>query len=251
MIATLPMYDRVETAAANDMLWALIRDELGFGPSELTRSDDLWDMWTAPDLILAQTCNLPYRLRLHGKVQLIGSPDYQLPGCPPGYYNSVLIARTDDTRALPDLLGARVLINQTHSQSGFAALWYHATNLGLAPNVTAETGGHVRSALAIAKGDGDLAAIDAMSWRLIKRHDPHAARLREVTRTAPTPATPFITSLGQSPAMIRDALQRAIVRLDQKTRETLSLYAVCALDESTYLDLPNPPTLHFAQVNAS
>lgn len=251
MIATLPMYDRPETMAANDRLWGLIRKELGFGPAELTRSDDLWDLWTSPDLVLAQTCNLPFRLCLHGKVQLLGSPDYQLPGCPPGYYNSVLIARADDHRSLSELLAARVLINQDHSQSGFGALWFHAADLGTQPNVTGETGGHVRSAHAVAEGHGDLAALDAMSWRLIKRHDPHAAELREVARTVPTPATPFITSLSQDPALIRAAMQRAIARLDEKTREAISLYAICALKESTYLDLPNPPALQFAQVNAS
>ncbi|MGH1416585.1 MAG: phosphate/phosphite/phosphonate ABC transporter substrate-binding protein [Pelagimonas sp.] len=251
MIAALPMYDRAETFAANDILWTLTRQELGFGPSNLTRNGDLWEHWLSPNLVLAQTCNLPFRLRLHGKVQLVGSPDYRLPGCPPGYYNSVMIARADDPRPLPDLLRARVLINQNHSQSGFAALWFQAADLGISPNITGETGGHVNSAQAVARGLGDLAALDAMSWRLIKRHDPNAASLREVARTHPTPATPYITSLRQDPRVIRTALQRAIANLDQDARKAISLHALCTLKESAYLDLPTPPSVQFAQVNAS
>lgn len=249
MIATLPMYDRAETAAANDTLWRLTREELGFGPKTLTRSDDIWGMWAAPDLLLGQTCNLPYRLRLHGKVQLIGSPDYQLPGCPPGYYNSVLIARADDARPVEALLRARVIINQSHSQSGFAALWFHAQARNLVPNICAISGGHIQSALTIARGDGDIAAIDALTWRLIKRHGPHTANLREISRTAPTPATPFITSLSQEPGAIRTALRRAISRLDKDIRAMICLHGIQTLNESKYLDLPTPPALQFAQVN--
>lgn len=251
MIAALPMYDRVETAAANDRLWGLTREELGFGPKTLTRSGDLWQQWTAPDLLLGQTCNLPYRLQLRGKVQLVGSPDYQLPGCPPGYYNSVLIARADDDRPLDALLQARVIINQNHSQSGFGALWFHAQACSAVPHIVGESGGHAFSALMIARGDGDLAAIDALSWRLIKRYDPHAANLREVTRTTPTPATPFITGLNQNVRAIRSALGRAISRLDEDTRAKISLHGIQTLNESTYLDLSTPPALQFAQVNVS
>ena len=95
MIAALPMYDRPETAAATDRYWGLIRDGLRAreieAPDDLTRTDDLWTLWQSPDLVLAQTCGLPFRARLHGQVQLVGTPDFGLPGCAPGYYNSVII----------------------------------------------------------------------------------------------------------------------------------------------------------------
>ena len=103
MIAALPMYDRPETASANDRLWALIHEALGEGPKHLTREGDLWDIWTAPDLLLAQTCGLPYRARLHDRVTLVGTPDYGLPDLPAGYYQSVLIARADGPRDLDAL----------------------------------------------------------------------------------------------------------------------------------------------------
>jgi hypothetical protein len=81
MIAALPMYDRPEMRAANDRFWQAIRDRLGDGPPHLTRDRDPWDIWQAPDLLLAQTCGFPYRARLHGRIYLVGTPDYGVEGC--------------------------------------------------------------------------------------------------------------------------------------------------------------------------
>ena len=241
MIAGLPMYDRSGTFEANDAFWALIRDQLGFGPDRLTRHMDLWDLWLSPDLLLAQTCNLPYRMGLRGKVHLLGSPDYRLPGCPPGHYNSVFVARADDTRDLRTLLAARVVINQHHSQSGHVALTEHAKGLGIVPNILGESGGHFLSSIMIAEGRADLAVIDALSWRLIERHDPErAAQIRTLERTVPTPSTPYITSLSQDADTVRGALTRAIARMDDTLRDTLSIHALVQLPEADYLNLPIP-----------
>ena len=240
MIVSLPMYDRAETTAANDDLWQGVRARLGYGPETLDRDIGLWEAWLAPDLLLSQTCNLPYRLRLHGHVQIVGSPDYELPGCPPGYYNSVLVARADDDRALPEL-AARSVINQPHSQSGYGALWYHLADHGITPTIVGESGGHVQSAPMVAEGAADLACIDALSWRLIERHDPVATRLREVGRTAPTPATPYITGPGTDVAALRAALSGAIAALPEDHRAAISLQDLAVIDEAAYLNLPNPP----------
>ena len=98
MIAHLGMYDRPETAAANDRFWSSIRDQLGFGPDTLTREIGFMEAWESPDLLLSQTCGMPYRLRLRPKVTLVGTPDFALPDCPPGYYNSVFIAKKESRK---------------------------------------------------------------------------------------------------------------------------------------------------------
>ena len=126
MIASLPMYDRPETRGPYDRLWARIRDELkllwadrpetGYPlPEALTHNGDPWDHWQDPDLVLSQTCGLPYRSVLHPNVTLIGTPDYGLAGCPPGYYHSVFIARDPDA-TLADLAGHRFAYNEALSQ---------------------------------------------------------------------------------------------------------------------------------------
>ncbi|MCX8955299.1 hypothetical protein OU790_17900, partial [Ruegeria sp. NA] len=73
MIAMLGMYDMPEVQAANDRFWGLIRAHLGYGPEQLTRDADVWQVWLDPELVLAQTCGMPYRTRLHGRVQLVGT----------------------------------------------------------------------------------------------------------------------------------------------------------------------------------
>ena len=119
MIASLGMYDMPHLRDAHDRLWSGIRDALGYGPHHLTRDGDPWTEWQSPDLLLAQTCGLPYRARLHGRVTLIGTPDYNLPNCPPGHYFSYIIRRRDDPRDLKELSKQGVMaFNEPLSQSG-------------------------------------------------------------------------------------------------------------------------------------
>ena len=147
MIASLGMYDRAETAGANDRLWALIRDALRdageAAPASLTRAAAAyWQAWQSPDLCFSQTCGFPFRARLHGEVTLIGTPDYGVDGCAPGFYNSVYVARATDKRDLADFDGACLAYNEAMSQSGWAAPQNHAATLGLhfAPGLA--TGAH-------------------------------------------------------------------------------------------------------------
>ena len=99
MIASLPMYDRPELRAETDRYWTLIQEELAArgvdAPEALLRDGALMPQWESPDLILSQTCGFPYRARLHGRVALVGTPDFGNEGCAPGYYRSVLIAPAD------------------------------------------------------------------------------------------------------------------------------------------------------------
>ena len=199
MIASLGMYDRAETAAANDALWSLIRAGLRAAghaaPEALTRGEAAyWPAWQDPDLTFSQTCGYPYRLRLHPHVTLVGTPDYGLPGCPPGHYNSVFIARADDPRtSLAQFRTARFAFNEALSQSGWAGPQTHVhLILGFHFQPSLQTGGHRLSALAVVEDRADIAAVDALTWALMQTHDPFTAQLREIARTAPTPALPYI-----------------------------------------------------------
>jgi len=242
MIASLPMYDRPEMAATIDLLWSHIRDHLRIEtPTVLTREGSLWDRWQAPDLVLSQTCGYPYRARLKGKVQLVAMPDNHLVGCPPGHYNSVFVTRADDPRSrLRDFADAPFAFNEPLSQSGWGAPQNHVAELGFTFSHDIYTGAHIHSARAVADGRADIACIDALSWRLIQRHDPHAATLREITRTEPTPAPPFITALGRDVAQIRAALAAGIEAIGEDGRETIGLYGLADVPETAYMAVPDP-----------
>ncbi|MDA7427097.1 PhnD/SsuA/transferrin family substrate-binding protein [Primorskyibacter aestuariivivens] len=241
MIAALPMYDRPETAAANDAFWAAIRAELGDGPEELTREGDLWEIWQSPELLLAQTCSLPFRARLHPAVTLVATPDYGLPGCAPGFYNSVLVVHPNsDADHISGFEGKRLAYNEPLSQSGWAAPMGYAAGFDVMFGAFVQTGAHLASARAVAEGRADIAAIDALTWEMIRRYDPFAAELRELDRTTPTPALPYIAARGHDPARIAEALEKAITALGASHRDTLGLRGIVRLPAEAYLALPIP-----------
>ena len=251
MIAALGMYDRAETAAANDRLWSLIREGLRArgieAPDNLTRGELAYmPGWTAPDLVLSQTCGLPFRARLHDRVTLIGTPDYGVEGCPPGHYRSVFVARAD--REAPAFAGARLAYNDGLSQSGWAAALAHAATLDVRFGETLETGGHRLSMLAVAEGRADLAALDAVTWRLLQRWEPAAAKVRVVGLTAPTPGLPLIARAGANQPATFAAVADAIAALSAEDRDTLHLKDLVAIPASAYLALPLPPSpVQYAQ----
>ena len=243
LIASLPMYDRPEVQAANDRLWSGIREHLGTGPGMLLRSDNLWDQWLSPDLLLSQTCGYPYRARLHGKVTLVGTPVYRLPGCPPGHYQSIFVARTDDPRETPaDFAKARFAYNEDLSQSGWAAPQNFAISQGFTFANPVQSGGHLFSAKMVAEGQADCASLDALSWKMIQRYEPFAGSLKVIGRTKPTPVLPYITALDRNPDPIFAAIEVAIAGLDATDRDALSLYGIVRIPAEEYLCVPNPPS---------
>ena len=255
MIAHLCMYDRPETAAANDRLWSAIRAQLGFGPETLTRDADVWEVWQSSDLLLSQTCGMPFRTRLYDKVQLVGSPDYGLPGCPPGHYCSVFVAHKDrEDTPLSGFDRGCFAYNEALSQSGWAAPINHMSPLGISPGSLLESGGHQNSALAVAEGRADFASLDALTWELIRKHDDFAADLVEITRTEPTPVLPYITANGRDAGELFAAIETAIVGLDDSDKQALHLRGITTISAADYLAVPTPigPALmmHQKQISA-
>ena len=243
MIASLPMYDRPETAGAHDRYWHHIKQALADhgidAPDRLTRDADVWDVWRARDLVLAQTCGLPYRARLHGAVDLVGTPDYGLPDAPAGYYHSEIVIRADDPRDRLDAFGAATLAyNEALSQSGWAAIAATGARFG----TVLQTGAHRASASAVAEGRADIAALDAVTWRDLARYEPAlSARLRVLDRTAPTPGLPYITALGRDAQTHADAVAAAIVALAPADMDTLHLSGLTQISAADYLAQPLPP----------
>lgn len=250
MIAALGMYDRVEVQPSNDRLWALIRDGLRTAglaaPNALTRGvGAFWPAWGAPDLVLSQTCGFPYRAKLHGKVALIGTPDFGVNGCAPGYYRSVFVAaKKDERRDVMQFDGASLAFNEDLSQSGWAAAQNFAQAHGLKLRPTLRTGGHQLSARAVAEGRAEIAALDAITWEMIQRHDPFAAQLQEVGVTDPTPGLPYISALGANADLMFDVISQAITDLSAPDTHALCLRGLVKIDPSAYLAVPTPPSPH-------
>lgn len=242
MIAQLGMYDLPQMQPANDAFWSAIRAALGEGPVRLDRSQDAWNVWQRSDLLLAQTCGFPYRARLHGTVQLVGTPDYGVKGCPPGHYHSVLVARCDEPADLTAFHGKRFAYNEALSQSGWAAPVLHMRQIGITPAALVETGGHAISARAVAEHRADFAGVDVLTWALLQEHDPALTdQLQIIDQTEPTPTLPYITAMGRDAGRIAAAIRTAIETMPKESRDSLHLRALIDIPAESYLAVPTPP----------
>jgi ABC-type phosphate/phosphonate transport system substrate-binding protein len=245
MIASLMMYNRPELEDAHNTYWALIRNHLADAgiesPASLSQDDEEFSVWKHPALVLSQTCGMPYRLFLHGKVHLVGTPDFALDGCPPGYYNSAIIIHRDNRGSPLQAFANEVFAyNQTISQSGYAAILNHASAQGITFTNPAQTHSHLLSAQAVAEKRAAIASIDAVTWRLIQRYESFVSELTVLDWTEPTPGLPYVTAITQNPTTVFNAVKAAIDELPQAARERLGITDLVDIPDEKYLSIPNP-----------
>ena len=246
MIANLMMYNRPELAEAHSIYWGLIRQHLGdagiASPATLSQDAEEFSVWNHPQLVLSQTCGMPYRLFLHGKVNLVGTPDFALYGCPPGHYNSAVIVHKDDTgQPLESFESSVFAYNQDISQSGYAAIINHIKDRGLSLKQPLQTHSHIESARAVAEKRAAFASIDAVTWRLVEKYETFADELAVLEWTVPTPGLPYITSITQDPVPVYNAVKKAIQDLPAGVQKTLGIVNLVKIDAQDYLAVPNPP----------
>lgn len=247
-LAALSMYDWPELQAANDALWRAIAERLAADgvadvPPQLTCTPDLEATWTSPALLLAQTCGYPLVKGLDSRVQLVATPRYRAPGCEGPFRRSAIVVRAHDpAKALADLRGARCAVNDMKSDSGMNLLRAAIAPLAGGRAFFQErvvTGSHLGSAEAVAGGDADVAALDAVTYAHLRRFKPAVAwRLRVLGWTERTPGLPLITAAA-TPAGTLHALRRALagVAADPRlaaVRETLLLDGFSLLPRNYY-----------------
>ena len=243
--ASLAMYDTLSVRDATDALWGAIRSALRArgvaAPDTLTRNRADAEIWTDPDLVLAQTCGLPFVTGMTGRSVLLGAADYRLDGCPSGYYRSIIITRKDHPATRLDAFAnASYAFNATNSQSGFACLHQHCKQH--APGALGKglsTGAHIASIAAVASAKADLAAIDAVTFRLAKA-DGMTEGVREIARTAPTPGLPFITAPKHDVARMQDAIEDGIERLAPHHKSRLGLNGFVRFTPDDYTSQIHP-----------
>lgn len=231
-VAALPMYDWPELRKETDQFWESLRDSLasiGYpAPDRLDRSRSNEAIWHDKNLLLAQTCGLPYVRALSDQVSLVGTPAYDL-DCGAGSYYSVIVVRADSSaQSLEDIDGFRLAYNCENSQSGFAAPAYALRKQVSGADIFTAgicTGSHRASIISVAQGQADLAAIDAVTWQIATRHEKATRDLRILTLTEPTPGLPFICAKRADwrPERIHLAVVEAMAALDEDCKQALLL----------------------------
>ncbi|NBB48956.1 PhnD/SsuA/transferrin family substrate-binding protein [Rhizobium sp. CRIBSB] len=233
---------------AQRAFWAFLRDHLRdqglFGvPENLDEEMPHHEAWLDPRLLLAQTCGFPFVKQLRGRVRLVATPVYAAPCCDGPSMRSVVVTRAKDaTASLAACVGLRVAINEQGSNSGYnllrAAVAPHAGGRPFFSGLL-ETGGHLASMEAVRGGDADLAAIDCITYDLLRRHAPERLEgLAILAETPSGPTLPFITRLSATDgelASLRVALRAAITAPElADARAILGLMDVLVLEEGVY-----------------
>jgi ABC-type phosphate/phosphonate transport system substrate-binding protein len=233
---------------AQRTLWAFLRDHLQSKgmvglPDTLNEMLPHHEAWLDPRLVLAQTCGFPFVKHLKGRIRLVATPVYEVPGCSGADMCSFIIARERGApTGLAACRGLRAAINETGSNSGYnllrASIAPYAGGRAFFTEIL-ETSGHLASIEAVRSGEADLAAIDCITHDLLRRHAPERiAGLVILAETPRGPNLPFITRLSASDheiGLLRAALKAAIVAPElDKVRQTLGLKDVTVLDESAY-----------------
>lgn len=246
---------------ALDAFWGHVAEQLRARgvpqvPQSLSWPTDYHAHWLEPNLLLSQTCGFPLTHALQGRVTLVGSLAYDVPGASGIQCSSQLVCRANDSRRhLKEFAGATVAFNSTDSQSGYNAL-RHAVALAAGPGPffrhSLETDGHVKSVECVRGGLADLAAIDCVTWSLWQESNPAlASELCVFGATEPYPGLPLITALSTPPAVLQalreclaDAVRdpalseaRRAMRVTGFEPTTLADYARCVEMEAQALAL--------------
>ena len=217
-LVDFPWYDAPFLKSTHDWLWSELRSCLQGRVVDLPerrhseiRYDDLLK---SDQLLLTQTCGFCLATNTPRFLTIIGTPVFELPECPPGFYFSYLVsAKTSLDGKL------RLAVNDFWSWSGCHTLlqFCERENLEVDSSRTVVTGGHRASIEKVLSNECDIAAIDAVTWHLYLKNDPQfLSHLEILGRSVNLPAPPYVTSAATAPETI-DLLFHGLRELIQKT----------------------------------
>lgn len=160
---------------------------------------DLDAFWSSDRLLLSQTCGYPLTHALAGKVQLVATPEFDVPGCAGPDYSSVFVVRADDGAAtLADYRNRRAALNNPDSNSGMNVFRHAVAPLaegGRFFSSVVTTGSHRASMEVVTQGKADIASIDCVTFAFAREALPElASRLRVIGHSTATRGLPLITS---------------------------------------------------------
>ena len=249
-IASLAMYDASAAQPANDALWRTLAEHLrtmGFAnvPDRLTRDRPLEEIWTDPELLLAQTCGYPLVTSLRGRVRLVSTPVYRVAGCEgPRHRAAFLVASDNPAVSLVELRGRRCAVNDRESNSGANLLRLEIAKIADGRRFFAEvtvTGSHAASVEAVASGSADIASVDCVTLAHLRRDAPDlVSSVRPLGWSSLSPGLPFITGIATPPArvpLLRRALQLALETLGTEPRGLLMIQGFALLRLSAYSEI--------------
>lgn len=197
-------------------------------------------------LFFTQTCGLPLFTSARDHFTVLGAPAYRVPGAVGSEHRSFIVVRArSGLTSLEDLRGKRFAINQLDSNCGMnlpRRLFAPLARGGRFFSSTTVTGSHAASARAITAGDADAAAIDCVTFALLRRYRRgDVASLDVIAETTATPTPPLVTARSRSAHDV-DAIRTGLRALIADpslaaVREALFLDDITFCDEIAYASI--------------
>ena len=237
MQASLPMYDFPEVREATEKWWHGIAKHMkqqGIDnvPTHLIDDVPLRQLWTSEHLLLSQCCGFDVMHSYKEHLSVLMISDWDAEGCQTGQYCSVVVVHEgSDYVSLEDLKGSTAVINDPESHSGMNTLFSSIqpfSEAGKFFKAIHVSEAHANSLKFIQDKRADVAAIDCVTFALLKRYRPSALHgIRVLCETKSAPALPYVTSINTSidtQQRMQTALKAAFNDADlAEARETLLL----------------------------
>ena len=139
-------------------------------------------------------------------------------------FQSVFIAKTDSgIKALPDLKGKQVSFGSQSSTSGHLMPRHFLLQAGLTPEKdfrrVAYSGAHAATIASVVSGKVDAAALDITVWRKFVGENKVDTKAVNVFYTTPTFFNYNWSMHVDTPAPLRERVQKALLELDPATPE--------------------------------
>ena len=221
---SLPMYDFAEVQASTALLLgAIVREVVGLGEDVIVGTPDsfehssLMSYWSGTEMYMSQSCGLPYVEELNKGVDILGTFLWNGISDDSGNYQTHILVRGDHgATKVSELRGARPVISNTQSLSGWCSL-----GCALA-EVTNESdfvqpyliGHHHAGSLQLLQdGIADVASIDPATFQLLRRLRPSLVHGLRIIDDGPLiPATPIIVSKTRTASVgdLRGVLHRVV-----------------------------------------
>lgn len=235
--ASLPMYDFPEVRAATDAWWSgvakhMLKAGVDETPAQLQHDVPVKSLWQHKDLLLSQCCGFDVVFGFKDSLDVLLVTDWVVEGCHNGHYSSWIVVHEDSPHQhISDLFNGVAVINGRESHSGMHSLLTMVqpySKDGIFFQRIFESGAHADSLVAIQQKTADVAAIDCITYQLIKTYRPAALNgIRVIGQTNAAPAHPYVTSSKtpeETQRRMQDALRAAFEdsSLDS-ARETILL----------------------------
>jgi ABC-type phosphate/phosphonate transport system substrate-binding protein len=195
-----------------------------------------------PGLWFGHTCGYPLMTLLQDYVSPFCVPLFDVPGTDGRFYSSRFIVAADSSIDSIDASRDRVaVINNPDSNSGMNVLRHAVAGVSDSEQFFASvvtSGGHLYSLEAVANGSADIAAIDCVSYQLIKDWRPQlCADIRIIGDSVKTCGLPLVMAHADiadaDTGAMTNSLNQALALCDDVVRDTLHLngFARVQLDD--------------------